>query len=119
MDYMVIAEDTCPACRGVGWLRNPEWASVDELFDTNVDRELAAGKSRGQAVEVAAQAVAAHWVGQGYKQPPPQEICCAECEGNGYLRREVSLAQALSSLGLRMRLEGTLQADAGQKELGL
>jgi len=85
--YRLFLEETCPRCRGSGVVVHPNWAWVHEL-----EREL----GRLLSLEEAAQRLGL----PGPEALPPEEEPCGECGGEGRLRREVPLEEALAELGV-------------------
>jgi len=100
MRYLIVREEKCPKCRGSGWVIHPEWK---ELYQ--------AEKERGRFFTY--KEILAWWRERGYyheEDLPPEEIPCYECKGEGKLRREVPLEEALRDLGL---LKGEPGPEAG------
>jgi len=104
MRYLVIREEKCPECRGSGVVIDPEW---EELYQA--ERPLREKEGRLFTIEE----IMAWWRERGYyheEDLPPEEIACYECKGEGKLRKEVPLEEALRDLGL---LKGEPGPEAG------
>jgi len=85
--YRVIYQIRCPACKGEGVVGHPIW---NEFWETDPRPQF----------EDDYQARARELGYASLEDMPQEEITCNECEGLGYVRREVPLAVALKELGL-------------------
>lgn len=87
--YYVIEEKVCPSCHGNGYLQNPLWK---EFF------EEAGRKEDLTPFEF--------FSGAGFDKPPEEEYVCPACDGEGKVRRHVSLKAALFMLGYKPASRG-------------
>jgi hypothetical protein len=86
--FFVLCRETCRTCRGSGVIANPVWeryfAEAQDILDPD-HWALEAGLGSARAMG-------------------PEEIPCADCEGEGRREYPVSLADALAELGLLFRM---------------
>jgi len=89
--FLVIATRTCTRCAGTGWVEHPEWAEYHAARNAAADR--------GEDIRYM------DWFrARGYDSEdaiPPEEIPCPDCKGFGEIRSEVTLEEALQSLGVK------------------
>lgn len=80
--YLVIKEELCGDCGGTGMVEDPFWT---RYFEANPNRELTPEQYGAQ---------------QGFDPDnlPPQEVRCANCHGEGKVRTEVDLLEALEAI---------------------
>lgn len=77
--YYVIKQESCPACKGHRTITHPSWSAFWETGQNPTDENMGI------------------WFGEeGYNCPPDEEIPCPECDGKGFIRREVELTEVLS-----------------------
>ena len=81
MKYLVIREETCPECRGDGWVEHPAWQRLGERWK-----------------EMSRHDLRMYFSGEGYGDIPPEEVECSRCRGSGIVRQEVTLQQALREI---------------------
>ena len=73
----ILVRDKCSACGGAGIITHPAW-----------EKYWRDCRERWIGVE--------EWFAQeGYDEPPPEEVPCPECDGQGYVMRWVDIATIL------------------------
>lgn len=110
--FLVVAEYTCPECKGERWFYSPLWEGANAAFDKAWDEQMKAeaGAEAGSEEEqeayyragnAAGEAMDQYWRDHYYSprgKLPPEEEPCGECEGAGIIRRKVDLREALEAL---------------------
>lgn len=87
--YLIIKEETCPACHGHKYVINPIWAAfIATITDTN-------GKVNLDEFDRRVDETFGNIL-------PAEEEPCVECDARGLIRTEVNLADALVDLKLIM-----------------
>lgn len=75
----VLAREKCLTCKGEGIITHPAWERY-----WRVHSALLGEKGLRE------------WFAQeGYDEPPPEEVPCPECDGQGYVMRWVDIATIL------------------------
>ena len=91
-EYFVIRVETCPACNGDGWIVNPAW----ELYEQEMEQRH--GKYWYREISPQEWDLVASEL--GFSEVPCEETPCHRCNGEGKIRSEVPLADALRDLGI-------------------
>jgi len=90
MAFFVKERKRCTACTN-GVITNPCW---QELWEWYMAAEAATG-------EKPSEEEMQKYIREHYMESEPEEIACPECEGEGFIEREVELSAALKILGYR------------------
>ena len=111
--YLVIHKYTCPTCGGDGRLYNDCWEEANAAYDrakaevaerlaiSEITDEDARYRARQEAGDAGWAAMCDYWRNAGYhleSRWPPEEHPCSECDGEGIIREEVELADALKAV---------------------
>ena len=108
--YRVIHQSKCAACAGSGMVQHPAWTEFWEPW-RDAEGKVNPPNTADKHELYEARAVELGYSSQGIlntttwktamEAMPPEEIDCGECDGTGYIRREVPLVEALKELGVR------------------
>lgn len=93
--YVVTQIDNCPECGGMQTLHDPTGFWQEFWTETKVAGRELLGKSDDDFADTFANLCAKY--GTDPDNPPPEETPC-DC-GTGFVRREVSLEDALGAIG--------------------
>jgi len=108
--YLVIHEYTCPVCDGDRRLYNEEWQEANHAYDLARNAAPQPGPDLDEdeyyavlsvAEDAGWQAIRSFWKERGYflkSRWPPEDYPCPECEGDGIIRKEVNLAEAITAI---------------------
>ena len=77
MRRQVLIREVCSACGGTGYISHPAW----ELY------------WEGHSALLEERALRAWFSQEGYDEPPPEEVPCPECDGQGYVMRWVGIRE--------------------------
>jgi len=79
-NYQVRKTYECPSCGGFGVLPGPDWESF--RMERSVDENLEATD---------------YFRARGYESPPPEEVRCDRCQGEGILSEFVPFQEAIQA----------------------
>lgn len=89
--YYMESVESCQACGGAGWARNPAWAAVDAYADGLTLR----GEERSTAIE---RFASEQFGTDNPRRWPPEEVGCGECDGEGEIRRKEDVTELFGRL---------------------
>ena len=116
--YLIIHEYTCPECNGDGYYYDPLWIEANAAYDkahkdfmdiktgdpvSEPESEDAYYSKLSKTSDAGWKAIADYFEDAGYTRDPDrwpsEELPCAECDGDGTIRTETTLLEALQALG--------------------
>ncbi len=89
--YYVIKQEPCPTCLGNETVIHPLWSAFWEFFYDDENPDIPDVSDIDE-----------WFTHHGYDYPPDEEIPCPECDGAGFIRREVEISEVLQFIEDRL-----------------